>query len=55
LRQLDTNSDGSIDLAELAAFSNKNVRLNFADKLMEALSTHPNMLRRIKKLSDYNR
>ncbi|MFA5320864.1 MAG: zinc metalloprotease HtpX [Candidatus Omnitrophota bacterium] len=54
LRQLDTNKDGTIDFAELAVLSGKKVRLSFTDKLMEALSTHPNMLRRIKKLSEYN-
>lgn len=54
LKQLDTNRDGNIDLGELAALSGKTLRLSFTDRLMEALSTHPNMLRRIKKLSEYN-
>lgn len=43
----------STDSSELAALRNKNIRLSFGDKLLEALSTHPNMLKRIKRLSDY--
>jgi Zn-dependent protease with chaperone function len=29
------------------------IRLNLGDKMLELLSTHPNMLKRIKKLSEY--
>jgi heat shock protein HtpX len=51
LRELDADMSGAIDADELAALRTKPIRLSTADKLMELLSTHPNMLRRIKHLS----
>ena len=51
LRQLDLDKSGTIDASELAMLKNKKVHLGFADRLLEALSTHPNMLKRIKQLS----
>jgi len=53
LRSLDLDKSGTIDASELEALRNKRVRLGFGDKLMEAFSTHPNMLKRIKRLSTY--
>ncbi|MCX5703476.1 MAG: M48 family metalloprotease, partial [Candidatus Omnitrophica bacterium] len=53
LRQLDLDKSGTLDAAELALLRTKNIRLGFGDKLLEVLSTHPNMLKRIKKLSEY--
>ncbi|MBU1125130.1 MAG: M48 family metalloprotease [Candidatus Omnitrophica bacterium] len=53
LSQLDLDRSGTIDTSELAALRNKEVRVGFGDVLLEALSTHPNMLKRIKKLSEY--
>ncbi|MFH1269689.1 MAG: zinc metalloprotease HtpX [Candidatus Omnitrophota bacterium] len=53
LRQIDLDKSGTIDASELSALKNKNIRLGFSDRLMEALSTHPNMLKRIKQLSEY--
>lgn len=53
LRGLDIDGDGTIDTSELQALRNKNIVLGFGDRLMEMLSTHPNMLKRIKKLSEY--
>lgn len=53
LRQLDLDRSGTIDTSELAALNAKSLRLNFADRLLEVLSTHPNMLKRIKQLSTY--
>jgi heat shock protein HtpX len=53
LRQLDLDRSGTIDPDELESLSAKNIRLNFGDKLLELLSTHPNMLKRIKRLSGY--
>ena len=53
LRQLDLDKSGTIDADELEALHNKQIKLSFGDKLLEALSTHPNMLKRIKQLSDY--
>ncbi|RJP28142.1 MAG: peptidase [Candidatus Omnitrophota bacterium] len=53
LKQLDLDKDGSIDSFELEQLKNKNLKLNLSDRFMEALSTHPNMLKRIKQLSSY--
>jgi len=51
LQQLDLDRSGTIDSSELLSLRGKTIRLNFADKLMEMLSTHPNMLKRIQHLS----
>jgi heat shock protein HtpX len=53
LKALDLDKSGTIDASELTMLKNKKVHLGFADRLMEALSTHPNMLKRIKQLSEY--
>jgi len=53
LKVLDMDKSGTIDASELEMLRNKNVRLGFGDRLFEALSTHPNMLKRIKRLSEY--
>jgi heat shock protein HtpX len=53
LSQLDLDKNGVIDSAELELLRKSNIRLNLGDKMMELLSTHPNMLKRIKKLSEY--
>lgn len=54
LSQLDLDKSGSIEMSELENLRNKKVQLGFGDKMLELLSTHPNMLKRIKKLSEYN-
>ena len=51
LAQVDTNMSGTIDPDELAALRAKTIRLSIGDKMLEILSTHPNMLKRIKYLS----
>jgi heat shock protein HtpX len=51
LRDLDLDKSGTIDPSELLLLETKTVRLEFGDKLMELMSTHPNMLKRIKRLS----
>ena len=53
LSQLDLDKNGTIDSAELELLRKSNIRLNLGDKMMELLSTHPNMLKRIKKLAEY--
>ncbi len=53
LKQLDLDKSGTIEASELAMLKSKKIHLGFADKLLEALSTHPNMLKRIKQLSEY--
>ncbi len=54
LEQLDLDKSGTLDVSELAQLRSKNIHLSFGDKLLEVLSTHPNMLKRIKRLSEYN-
>jgi len=51
LREIDRDMSGTIDANELSTIRGKKVVLGFGDKMMEALSTHPNMLKRIKHLS----
>jgi len=53
LKQLDLDKSGTIDTHELEQLRNKQVTLGFGDKVMELLSTHPNMLKRIKQLSEF--
>ncbi|MFA5100393.1 MAG: zinc metalloprotease HtpX [Candidatus Omnitrophota bacterium] len=53
LKQLDRDRNGTIDQAELDLIRRKDIRLTTADKFMELMSTHPNMLKRIKQLSSY--
>ncbi len=53
ISQLDLDKSGTIDASELALLRNSNIRLNLGDKMLELLSTHPNMLKRIKKLSEF--
>jgi heat shock protein HtpX len=53
LSQLDLDRSGTLDSSELEQLRNKNINLSFGDKLLELLSTHPNMLKRIKALSTY--
>jgi heat shock protein HtpX len=54
LRQLDLDKSGTIDPAELVFLRSKKLNLGLGDKLLELLSTHPNMLKRIKELSKYS-
>lgn len=54
LAELDLDKSGTLDPQELHSLRNKNICLGLSDKLMELLSTHPNMLKRIKKLSEYS-
>jgi heat shock protein HtpX len=52
LKQLDMDRNGSIDAGELGLLRSKPLRVSGSDKMMELLSTHPNMLKRIKHLSE---
>lgn len=51
LSQIDLDRSGTIDSNELMMLRTRPVRISNADKFMEMLSTHPNMLRRIQRLS----
>ena len=53
LRQLDLDKSGIIDSYELSALSAKKLNIGFGERLLEVMSTHPNMLKRIKQLSTY--
>ncbi|MDD5019341.1 MAG: zinc metalloprotease HtpX [Candidatus Omnitrophica bacterium] len=55
IRQLDLDRSGTIDAAEMDAIRRRSIRLTIGDKLMELMSTHPNMLKRIKILSTYKK
>ena len=55
LKDLDLDRSGTISANELAALHSKTIKLNFGDKLLELMSTHPNMLKRIKRLSDWEK
>jgi heat shock protein HtpX len=55
LSQLDIDKSGTIDMNELMSLQNKTLKLGFGDYVMEAMSTHPNMLKRIKHLSELAR
>ena len=51
LSQIDLDRSGTIDMNELMALRTKPISISSADKLMEMMSTHPNMLKRIQRLS----
>ncbi len=51
LRQVDADMSGTIDPGELMAIRTQKVKVSTGDKMMELLSTHPNMLKRIQHLS----
>jgi len=52
LRAMDMNKDGYISESELAQIKYTKTRIKTADKIMEIFSTHPNMVERIKRLSE---
>jgi heat shock protein HtpX len=42
---------GTIDSYELMELRSQTIKLSRADKMMEILSTHPNMLKQVKHLA----
>ena len=52
LRQVDLDMSGTIDENELNSLAMMDVKIKTSDKLMEVLSTHPNMVKRVKHLSE---
>ena len=52
LRQVDLDMSGTIEENELKSLGTMNVKIKTSDKLMEVLSTHPNMVKRVKHLSE---
>jgi len=53
LAQLDLDKSGTLEAGELEQLRMRPIRLTVGDRLMELMSTHPNMLKRIKQLSLY--
>jgi heat shock protein HtpX len=51
LSQIDFDMSSTIDSYELMELRSKSIKLSSADKMMEILGTHPNMPKRIKRLS----
>jgi heat shock protein HtpX len=51
LKEIDIDMSGTIDQNELMILTTKKVKLNRADRMMEVLSTHPNMVKRVKHLA----
>ena len=53
LSQIDRGMKGIISYDDLADLRQKQVHLNFGQRLGELFTTHPNMLKRVKQLSTY--
>lgn len=51
LSQIDLDGSGTIDMNELMALRTRPVKIRTTDKILEMFSTHPNMLKRIQRLS----
>jgi len=51
LKEVDRDLSGTIDQNELLALRSGKIKLSGSEKVAELFSTHPNMLRRIKRLS----
>lgn len=51
LRAVDRDFSGTIDQDELLALRSKRVKLSGAERIAELFTTHPNMLKRIKRLA----
>jgi heat shock protein HtpX len=51
LKEVDRDLSGTIDHSELLAIRSQEVKLGKAEKMMEIFTTHPNMLKRIKRLA----
>jgi len=53
LSELDVDNDGTISASELSQLKHKNIKIKTSKKISELFSTHPDMLKRIKRLSEY--
>lgn len=52
LKQLDLNMDGTISESELEELKYSHTKISAGSQIMEILSTHPNMVKRVKRLSE---
>jgi heat shock protein HtpX len=53
LSQLDIDRSGTLDMSELVLLRTQHLKLGFGDRMLEIFRTHPNMLKRIKQLSEH--
>ncbi len=53
LRDIDMDMNGTISEGELQRIKYTKVKIGIGNRIMELLSTHPDMLKRIKRLSEY--
>ncbi|MDI6701492.1 zinc metalloprotease HtpX [Methanothermobacter wolfeii] len=53
LKQLDMDMDGTISPGELQRLKYTGVRVGAGARILELISTHPNMLKRIQRLSEF--
>lgn len=51
LKEIDRDLSGTIDQSELSALRAKGIKLSGVERMMELFTTHPNMLKRIKRLA----
>ena len=51
LSQIDLDRSGTIDARELMLLQTRPIKVSTTDRILELWSTHPNMLRRIQRLS----
>jgi len=51
LKDIDLDMSGTIDQNELLMLSGKQIKLRAGDRLLEVMSTHPNVVKRIKHLA----
>ena len=51
LKDIDIDMSGTIDQNELMILTTKKVKLKGPDRMMEVLSTHPNMVKRVRYLA----
>jgi len=52
LKQLDSDMDGAISASELDELKYGRVKIGTGSRIMELLSTHPNMVKRVKRLAE---
>jgi len=51
LKDIDLDMSGTIDEHELEVLKQRKIRISFGERLIELLSSHPNMVKRIKHLA----
>ena len=51
LREIDPDNSGTINTNEMYNLRSRRIRLSTSDRMVELFTTHPNMLKRIKRLS----